>query len=330
MATTPIDVVAGIIRDDRGRILLAQRAEGSHLAGLWEFPGGKREIGESRWRALVRELDEELGIVASVGRPLISVPFSYADKSIRLDVWTIDAYTGPPWSREGQSLQWVEDAALDAMPMPDADRPAIAALRLPDLYLITPDVEVSECDVVSATLERAVASGIKLIQLRLPQWPRRDLHELASTLLRLAQARNVRLLVNADIDLAIDAGLDGVHLPARIAALRKTRPLPDHMWLGVSCHTANELAHAARIGADFATLSPVNATASHPGSAALGWEKFSELVANATIPVYALGGMSPSDSANAMDSGAQGIAAIRALWPEVLSDRYRATWAKAR
>ena len=320
MAAAPIDVVAGVIRDERRRILLAQRAQGSHLAGLWEFPGGKREVGESRWQALVRELDEELGIVASSGRPLISVPFSYADKSIRLDVWTVDAYAGMPWSREGQPLKWVGDAALDAMPMPDADRPAIAALRLPHEYLITPDVPpLPHADLIEPVAQ-ALRSGIRLIQLRLPQWSRNEIASIAVSLRALAHEHAARLLVSTDIELAINAGLDGVHLPARIAAVQKVRPLPDHMWLGVSCHDAAELAHAQRIGADFATLSPVNTTLSHPCGPGLGWQRFSELVANATMPVYALGGLSRIESALAIDAGAQGIAAIRSLWPEDQSE----------
>lgn len=315
MAAAPIDVVAGVIRDDRGRILLAQRAEGSHLAGLWEFPGGKREAGESRWQALVRELDEELGIIASAGRPLINVPFSYADKSIRLAVWTVDGYSGTPRSREGQPLQWVDDAALDAMPMPDADRPAIAALRLPDLYLITPNLSPSERVAIVPTVVRAIAGGIRLIQLRLPQWSRAQMYELATTLSTITRATECRMLVNADIEMAIDADLDGVHLPALAAAKYSARPLPASKWLGVSCHDADELAHAARIGADFATLSPVNETASHPCKADMGWQRFAELIADAPLPVYALGGLGVEDVPAAQGFGAQGIAAIRHLWP---------------
>ena len=78
---------------------------------------------------------------------------------------------------------------------------------------------------------------------------------------------------------------------------------------------AAELAHAARIGADFATLSPVHATPGHPRSAPLGWEPFADLVAAARLPVYALGGLEPDDVVAAQMSGAQGIAAIRGLWP---------------
>ena len=107
---------------------------------------------------------------------------------------------------------------------------------------------------------------------------------------------------------------DGVHLPARVAASLTQRPLPRTRWVGVSCHDANELAHAAAIGADFATLSPVFETPSHADAQPLGWEHFEELVADAAIPVYALGGLEADDIDAAQMAGAQGIAAMRGLW----------------
>ena len=309
-----IHVVAGVIRDDAGRILLAQRPLGGHLAGLWEFPGGKREAGESRWDALVRELNEELGIVAQTGRPLISVPFSYADKSIRLDVWQVGAYSGTAWSREGQALQWVHDAAFDAMAMPSADRPVISALRLPSAYLITPDLSPQPQAALIEPIRIALQNGIRLVQLRLPQWSSSAIASVAVPLHALARQYGARLLLHADIALATASNFDGVHLPARVAARCNARPLPRHVWLGVSCHDSSELAHAARIGADFATLSPVSTTASHPDQVALGWQQFADVVADARIPVYALGGMTIADIEQANNSGAQGIAGIRALW----------------
>ncbi|MEO7917510.1 MAG: Nudix family hydrolase [Dokdonella sp.] len=315
MTIQSVHVMAGVIRDDAGRILLAQRNEGSHLAGLWEFPGGKVEVGESRWDALVRELEEEIGIVASAGRPLICVPFVYASKSIRLDVWQIDAYSGEPWSREGQGLEWVDDAALDAMPMPAADKPVVTALRLPHEYLITPDLPPMPATAIIESITQVLRSGITLIQLRLPQWSRAATLDLAKDLRMLTRAHSARLLVNSDIQLALEAHLDGVHLPARIAAQFNERPLPLGKWLAVSCHDADELAHAARIGADFVTLSPVAATTTHPTAEAIGWDRFRDLVADAAIPVYALGGMRRSDNKAARDSGGHGIAAITALWP---------------
>ena len=314
MTSDRLHVVAGVIRDDAGRILLAQRPRGGHLAGLWEFPGGKREAGESRWDALVRELYEELGIVAQAGRPLISVPFSYADKSIRLDVWHVDVYAGTAWQREGQALQWVDDCALDAMAMPAADRPVISALRLPSTYLITPDLPPQPHRALIEPIRGALQNGIRLVQLRLPQWTAGAIASVAVPLRALTRQFGARLLVNADIELAMTSEFDGVHLPARVAAQWNTRPLPRHRLLGVSCHDAGELAHAARIDADFATLSPVSNTASHPDHVAMGWQRFADLVADASIPVYALGGMTTADENRANDLGAQGTAAIRALW----------------
>src|SRR5690606_38360585 len=91
--------------------------------------------------------------------------------------------------------------------------------------------------------------------------------------------------------------------------------LPPGRLVGVSCHDRSGLEHAARIGADFATLSPVQRTPSHRGVAPLGWERFAEIAAQATLPVFALGGLDVEDIDTARMAGAQGIAAIRGLWP---------------
>ena len=99
-----IEVVAGVIRDRRGRILLARRTEDRDLAGLWEFPGGKHEPGETPEDALKRELREELGIEIEVGSPLIRVPQSYSTKRLRLDVYNVDAWRGTVRGLEGQAL----------------------------------------------------------------------------------------------------------------------------------------------------------------------------------------------------------------------------------
>ena len=122
-----VHVVAGVIRDARGRILLARRTIGRDLAGLWEFPGGKVEPGESPEDALVRELREELGIEASVGDALIRVPQQYPDKRLVLDVRRVE-FDGMPAGLDGQALAWVALDALATYPMPPADRPVVAAL----------------------------------------------------------------------------------------------------------------------------------------------------------------------------------------------------------
>ncbi|MFC5489616.1 Nudix family hydrolase [Dokdonella soli] len=314
MTSGPIHVVAGVLRDAQGRVLLAQRPPGTHLAGLWEFPGGKCEDGEAPVDALARELREEIGIVVESAHPLIGVPFRYPDKSILLDVWQVSAFSGIPLSRESQRLAWVEPDALDGVDMPPADRPAVTALRLPDRYLITPALAPGEDDTLMRGIERACRNGVRLIQLRLPGWSSERIAGLARRVRNLCRDHGARLLLHADWKLAAVLGLDGVHLPARAAATLVQRPLPVDRWVAVSCHDAAELAQAARIGADFVTLSPVYETPGHPEASPLGWERFAELVAEVALPVFALGGLETDDIDAARMSGAQGIAAIRAFW----------------
>jgi len=309
-----IHVVAGVLQEAQGRVLLAQRPPGKHLAGSWEFPGGKSDPGEAPVDALARELREELGIVIESARPLIRVPHEYAEKRIVLDVWRVSAWSGTPEPREGQRLAWADVDALDRVPMPEADRPAVTALRLPSRYLITPAFEPTQADDLVAGIERACARGIRLVQLRQPHWPLDALAAVARRALATCRAHGARLLLNADVRLAAILGFDGVHLPARVAASFTQRPLPRERWLGVSCHDARELAQAVAIGADFATLSPLFETPGHADAQPLGWERFEELVADATLPVYALGGLEADDIDAAQMAGAQGIAAIRGLW----------------
>ncbi|MFL6617342.1 MAG: 8-oxo-dGTP diphosphatase MutT [Povalibacter sp.] len=125
----PAHVMAGAIFDEQGRVLVAQRPPGKHLAGGWEFPGGKLELGEERFEALRRELHEELGIDALSGEPLICYEHQYVDRLITLDLWLVTKYVGVPYSREGQTLQWVAVGDLEKTGLLDADKPMIPALQ---------------------------------------------------------------------------------------------------------------------------------------------------------------------------------------------------------
>jgi 8-oxo-dGTP diphosphatase len=311
----PIHVVAGIVRDDAGRVLVAERPPGKHLAGLWEFPGGKIDHGETPFDALRRELAEEIGITIERATPLISVPWTYPGKRIVLDAFIVDAYSNGIIAREGQSLRWSLPEHLDAASMPPADVPIVHALQLPDRYLITPPLPPGADDVLLRGIEQACIAGIRLIQLRQPGWTQDDIALVANEARALCARHRCELVVNANWRLAETCDLDGVHLPARVAASLDARPIAADRWLGVSCHDRAELDHAQRIGADFATLAPVAPTPTHPDVASLGWETFAALAADAAIPVYALGGMRADDIDRARACGAQGIAAIRAFWP---------------
>ena len=122
-------VAVGVITDGDGRVLIARRPAHIHQGGLWEFPGGKVEHGESLPGALSRELDEELGIVASAMEPLLEVHHDYSDKSVLLDVWQVTSFSGEPRGLEGQPLRWVTGSELAEFEFPAANQPIVEAVR---------------------------------------------------------------------------------------------------------------------------------------------------------------------------------------------------------
>ncbi len=129
MRTVLVSAVALVDRD--GRVLLAQRPEGKSMAGLWEFPGGKVEAGETPEAALIRELQEELGIGTweSCLAPLTFASHSYADFHLLMPLFACRKWEGVPDAREGQRLAWARASALQNYPMPPADLPLIPILR---------------------------------------------------------------------------------------------------------------------------------------------------------------------------------------------------------
>ncbi|MBB3316634.1 MULTISPECIES: 8-oxo-dGTP diphosphatase MutT [unclassified Rhizobium] len=124
-------VAACALIDSDGRILLAQRPEGKSLAGLWEFPGGKVEPGETPEESLVRELHEELGITTKVAclAPLSFASHTYEKFHLLMPLYVCRRYEGIPHGKEGQALKWVKPQALRDYPMPPADEPLIPILQ---------------------------------------------------------------------------------------------------------------------------------------------------------------------------------------------------------
>jgi 8-oxo-dGTP diphosphatase len=308
-----VHVAAAAIVDARGDVLIAQRPAHVHQGGYWEFPGGKVEPGEDARAALGRELHEELGIDIVQARPLIRVAHDYPDKRVLLDVWRVDGFRGEPHGREGQPIAWVAPDALPARAFPAANLPIVTAVRLPDRYLVTGE-PVYDRQRFLERLEQALERGVQLVQLRAKGLSEAALCALAQAALAPCRRHGARLLVNADPAVAERSGADGVHLSsARLMALRE-RPLPKRYWVAASCHDHRELRHASRIGVDFVVAGPVLPTTSHPGSPTLGWGGLRRLTEAAGVPVYALGGMKPEHLEQAWRHGAQGIAAISALW----------------
>jgi 8-oxo-dGTP diphosphatase len=314
-STPPIDVAVGVLRRGAG-ILLTRRLAGTHLEGYWELPGGKFEPGETASQALLRELHEELGITVTAARPLICHQHRYAERAVRLHAFEVTAWQGEPHGRQGQALRWADPDTLDPAELPPADGPLLGAARLPDLYAISGDFE-GDLDDFLHRVERLIRAGVKLLCLRSPRLDAGTYQTLARVVQARARPAGLALLLHGAgawlAPLAAELGA-GLHLPARALATRAHRPLPVGAWCAASCHDATELAQAARIGCDFAVLSPVAATASHPAATPLGWAGFAALAECAALPVYALGGMRPDLADTARAHGGQGVAVLSGLW----------------
>lgn len=311
-----LHVVAAVIVDSRQRILISRRHAHLHQGGLWEFPGGKVEPDEDRWQALQRELHEELGIDITSGHPLITVPHDYGDRQVYLDVWKVTDFSGVPHGKEGQPIDWVAPTEIGTYSFPSANLPIVQAATLPHHYLITPEPgEERDWPHFLASIEQAMKSGIRLVQLRSKQTEQAPLTQLTRQVQDIGNRYDAKILINGHIDIARELGL-GVHLTSSQLRQLSQRPLPASQLVAASCHEPDEIHQATEIGVDFCVVSPVKPTASHPAQEAMGWSGFEKRVCTAQIPCFALGGMAPSDSSAAFEAGAQGIAAIRSLWPQ--------------
>lgn len=306
-----VAVSAAVLQRPDGSFLLAQRPPGKIWAGYWEFPGGKVEAGETAHHALVRELREELGITVQTAYSWLTRVFTYPHATVRLNFFRVTEWSGEMRPHEGQQFAWQQPGQVNVAPVLPANAPILRSLELPTLYAISNAAELG----VELFLERLQArldAGLKLIQLREKDMSREELRALAQRLIVLAHARDAKVLLNGDVALAQEVGADGVQLTSTQLAELAERPAVD--WCSASCHNANELRRAEALGCDFALLSPVLPTQSHPGAPHLGWENFAAIAAGSSIPVYALGGLQHADMLTALRRGAHGIALLRQAW----------------
>ncbi|MCB5188541.1 Nudix family hydrolase [Methylobacillus caricis] len=308
-----VNAAVAILRRDDGCVLLAERPEGKPWAGWWEFPGGKIEAGETALHALQRELREELGIEVKQAFPWLTRSFEYPDRHVRLHFFIVREWHNEPQGCEGQVLSWQSPAGLTVSPMLPANEPILAALNLPPIYAITNLQELGESRFF-AGLERALDRGFALIQVREKHLEQDALEQFVSHVLRKARPYQARVLLNGSIDIARKLGVDGVHLSSdRLLALESR---PEGLLCAASCHSQQELDKAGQLGLDFAVLSPVQHTLSHPGAQVLGWDGFARIAGGNALPVYALGGLQLSDMGQAWAHGAHGLAMQRAVWAE--------------
>jgi 8-oxo-dGTP diphosphatase len=310
--STPVEVAAAVILRNGGReFLLAQRPPGKVYAGYWEFPGGKVEPGETIRAALVRELQEELGIAVQAATPWLTRRFVYPHATVRIHFWRVTAWEGEIGVTapvEHSAVAWLKRSEPPRVaPVLPANGPILNALTLPTVMGITHCSEIGE-DGELARLETAASRGVGLIQVReksLPEGPRAW---FAQSVVEMARSRGLTVVINDDPALAtrLHAGL---HLPAE--RLRRTSERPNAPLVGASCHDGEELCQAAALGLDYALLGPVMPTPTHPDQAGLGWDAFTDLVAETEIPVFALGGLRLEHLDTAQSRGAHGIALMR-------------------
>lgn len=311
MTRKQVDVAAGVLLRPDGSYLLGQRAADTVYAGYWEFPGGKVEPGENPAQALIRELDEELGIRVTRLRPWLCREHLYEHAHVRLHFHEVVAWEGELDDKVHTALAWVQTDGPTCEPMLPANGPILKALRLPRMMGITHAASVG-ADAQLAALDAALARGLRLVQLREAALDPEQRAHFAREALARVRACNGLLVINGDPGLARQLGADGVHLSAR--ELAETAKRPDFEWVGASCHTRAELERCAGLGLDYALLGSVQPTATHPGQPALGWPAFTVLAEGLPMPVFALGGLGESDMERARDAGAHGIAAIRGAW----------------
>jgi 8-oxo-dGTP diphosphatase len=312
-ARTPVDVAAGVLIRPDGRFLLASRPPGKAYASYWEFPGGKVEPDESISSALARELHEELGIDIGPAYPWVVRVFDYPHALVRLHFCRVFEWDGELRAREHQDFGFFSSRSLPDGPLLPATIPVLRWLDLPPLYAISAVAQLGR-DVFLKRLDAALAHGLKLLQFREPALDHADAAAIFGQVLARVQAAGAKLLVNSRHHQALWQKAGGVHLTAADLAAMKRRP--ELGWVAASTHSTLEIERAAALDVDFVVAGPVQRTATHPARVPLGWAAFGNMLANAGVPVYALGGMRVIDLPSAMRHGAHGIASMSAVWKD--------------
>lgn len=306
-----VEVAAAVILRPDGSFLLGRRPPGKVYAGWWEFPGGKQEPGEPIGDALVRELREELGLTVHRWHPWITRVFTYPHATVRLHFLRVVEWEGDLADHEHDAIAWQHADRVEVAPMLPANAPVLKALALPPVYGIT-QAGSAGAETFLPRLERALAAGLRLVQVREKAMPEDALMAFTREVVARCREHGARVLVNGPEPVARGAGADGLHFAAaRLMALRER---PAELLCAASCHDAREIARAAELDLDFMVVGPVRPTPSHPGAPTLGWEGLAPLIADLPIPAFALGGLGRGDLERAWSCGAHGVAMVRGAW----------------
>ena len=206
-----LKVAVAVIKNKTGQILISQRADHVHQAGLWEFPGGKLEADESTRQALSRELTEELAIKVLSAKPLLQIQHQYEDLAVFLDVHTVDDFEGTACGMEGQPIKWVNKDDLTHFSFPAGNKRIVETLLLPPYYPIVDECLGGSVEML-VQLERLILEGYKMIQLRAKSLNNAQFKALSKAALALCENKGVTLFLNTSLQCIRELNAKAVHL----------------------------------------------------------------------------------------------------------------------
>lgn len=245
-----IDVVAGIIVDPDNRVLIAKRPDHLDQGGLWEFPGGKREAGESSTQALTRELYEELDIVVERSVPAIAQIHEYPNKIVNLEFFEILKWRGAARGKEGQAVRWVPKKQLTQFAFPPANVPVLNALRLPRavLCLSAPITYNDQLKKLECCLQMGFSTVVFSARALLPT----EQHHQCEQIYNLCEKYGGQLILDCPLEMLVDFPRAGLYLKTQMNERPKQRPVSNERMLVCECHSFDELTQAKMLQADAA------------------------------------------------------------------------------
>jgi len=306
-----VNVSVAVLINANHQVLLGQRPPPKSWEGWWEFPGGKIEKGETSVDALYREIYEEIGVKISQFKKWVTRKYSYGGNDITLHFFKVQKWEGEVTSKENQKLVWTYLKNPNVFPILPANLFVQKAFDLPKYYAITNLSETSK-KVFFNQLQNKITNGLKMIQVREKNISFNEFKIFSKEVIKICKPKNVKVIINSDVNLAYEIKSDGVHLTSKDLISIKTKP--KNLIVSASCHTQEEINIAEKLNIHFVVLSAVNKTKSHPNTKPIGWNKFQTIANKTNIPIYALGGLSTEDYEVALENGAVGIASQRSIW----------------
>ncbi len=306
-----VNVSVAVLINTNQQVLLAQRPPPKPWEGWWEFPGGKIEKSETSVDALHREIYEEIGVKIIDFEKWVTRKYSYGDNDVTLHFFKVYKWEGYITSKEKQKLVWAYLKKPNISPILPANKFIQKAFDLPKYYAITNLFETSK-KVFLNQLKNKISDGLEMIQVREKNISFSQLKVFSKEVIEICKPKNVKVIINSDVNLAYEIKADGVHLTSKDLLSIKERP--KNLIVSASCHTQEEADIAEKLNINFLVLSAVKKTLSHLDNKPIGWDNFQKIVNKVNIPIYALGGLGVNDYQVALDNGGIGIASQRLIW----------------